>query len=107
MAITVADFAIYVNDSQITTDEDKEALAFRALEAARQLVHAGYRIERIPEAVLDQALLQVASELWIRRDNPGGIVQAAFEGGLTSRLSRDALTSVRPMLATWRRVNLR
>lgn len=54
----------------------------------------------VPEDVLDNVTLQLCGELKMRADNPGGVM--AFAGAdMVTRLSKDPMTSIRPILSRW------
>jgi hypothetical protein len=76
------------------------------LAAATDLVdeHLGPAgLARIPATIRDNAYLQLASELYARRNAPGGIVTyGGTEVGGGMRLSRDPMASVRATLAPYR-----
>jgi hypothetical protein len=58
---------------------------------------------RCPDVIQDQAVLQLASELWARRNAPGGVLPwAGAEGASPVRMGRDAMASVTPMLARYK-----
>jgi len=52
---------------------------------------------KCPTSVYDLATLQLGSELWIRRNSPGGVMSWA-NGDVPARLAADAMRSVRPLL---------
>jgi hypothetical protein len=54
-----------------------------------------------PDTVRDNAYLQLASELWARRNSPGGILSYGGDAG-GIRLGRDPMGSVRASLAPYR-----
>ncbi|MST49493.1 hypothetical protein [Mobiluncus porci] len=58
--------------------------------------------ETVPGAILNRAILEVASELWARRSAPGGILaQYADLGAAPVRLARDPMLGARPLLAPY------
>jgi hypothetical protein len=60
--------------------------------------HLGQRgRQKIPASTYDLAVLQLGSELWIRRNSPGGVMSWA-NGDVPARLAADAMRSVRPMI---------
>jgi len=68
------------------------------LDTAVSLVEAYVGITEVPSNVLDVAYIQVASELYHRRNAPNGIAQFAAMDGSAMRVSRDPLTSTYPLL---------
>jgi hypothetical protein len=94
MTVTLEDLADYVGASP---SEPTLALIF---EAAPTMIndHLGQRgRQKIPAATYDLAVLQLGSELWIRRNSPGGVMSWA-NGDVPARLAADAMRSVRPMI---------
>lgn len=64
------------------------------------------RTGNVPTAVLDRATREVCSDLFARRNAPGGIINQQFAGvdGPSSgpaRLHRDPLTPAYPLLGRW------
>jgi hypothetical protein len=57
--------------------------------------------ERCPEEVHKHAITQLVSELWTRRNAPGGVAQWTPDGA-PLRLARDSLVAVRPLLDPYR-----
>lgn len=55
----------------------------------------------IPSRILDRAVLEVAAELYHRKNAPNGIKSYAdaFDGASAIRVARDALVAARPLLA--------
>lgn len=54
-----------------------------------------------PPRTYDLAVKQLGSELWARRNSPGGVAQWTTDGA-PIRLARDVMVSVRPLLAPYR-----
>lgn len=54
-----------------------------------------------PATVHDHAVIQLASELYARRNSPAGVAQWGPDGQAI-RLARDAMLSVKPLLAPYR-----
>ncbi|HEX6985194.1 MAG TPA: hypothetical protein VF170_07440 [Planctomycetaceae bacterium] len=57
-------------------------------------------------STLDRATLEVASDLFTRRNAPGGIINTQFAGpdgagSQPARLHRDPLTPAYPLLGRW------
>ena len=97
--VDVADLGEYVNASA----SDEEFLSW-CLSAAVSMVSAYVGESPIPAAVLDIAQLQVASELFNRRQAPNGIAQFSTFDGAPIRVARDPMTSTYPLLnkfITW------
>jgi hypothetical protein len=57
---------------------------------------------RCPSSIYDLAVQQLVSELWQRHESPNGIAGWGPDGSSVVRMSRDALTAVRPLLAPYR-----
>ena len=57
-------------------------------------------LARCPLDIRDHAVIQLTSELYSRRNTPGGVLWAPG-GDTAARLSRDALAPVEPMLADY------
>lgn len=57
----------------------------------------------IPPEIVDRATLEVAAELYHRRNAPNGIKNFAdgFDGAGAIRVARDALVAARPLLAPY------
>lgn len=56
----------------------------------------------VPSVVEDRAVLEVASELFHRRQAPNGIAQfATIDGASPIRVARDPMVAAYPMLAPW------
>ena len=69
------------------------------LEEARQLVGGYVGANKVPTPVKDRAVLDVAAELFHRRQAPGGIAQfATFDGQSPVRLARDPMQAAYPIL---------
>lgn len=92
MAVTEAQARAYVDVDVDLTDY---------LTAAEVLL-VGYLGEEhaVPDAVLDNATLQLVQELYLRRRSPGGIVTYGGEESI-ARLNRDPMVSIYPLLANW------
>ena len=60
------------------------------------------RTPLIPQEILDNAYLQVGSELFHRRNAPSGIAQfSSLDGTSPVRVAKDPMTSVYPLLNRW------
>jgi hypothetical protein len=93
--VTVDDLRDYVGAS--TSDED---FLQTCLATAMELVD-GYITSAsasVPANVLDNAYLQVGSEMYHRRFAPSGITQFASFDGSPLRMARDPLASTYPLL---------
>jgi hypothetical protein len=56
----------------------------------------------VPEAILDNAILQTGSELYHRRSAPAGIAQfASYDGQPPVRVSLDPMKSTYALLQKW------
>lgn len=55
-----------------------------------------------PQGIIELAVLEVAADLWAKRDARGGILDSPFEGGAPTRLARDPLTAAYPILDRFR-----
>lgn len=57
----------------------------------------------IPPHILDRAVLEVAAELYHRKNAPNGIKSYAdaFDGASAIRVARDALVAARPLLTPY------
>lgn len=56
-----------------------------------------------PQHILDRAAMEVAAELWHRRNAPNGIKQFAdgFDGAAAIRVARDPMVAARPLLSPY------
>lgn len=68
-----------------------------------QLINDSELEASIPPAILTRAKLEAGSELFHRRQAPNGVMQFADlgMGGTTTRVARDPLVGVYPILARW------
>ena len=75
----------------------------KCLAQAIMLVNAYcIRTPEVPEDILDNAYLQVGSELFHRRNAPSGIAQfSSLDGTSPVRVAKDPMTSVYPLLNRW------
>ena len=92
MAVTVEQFQAYVGTSE-TGD-----FITGCLVSAQQLVKNFIGAATVPTAVLDQAVLTTASELFHRRNAPFGQSQFSDGSGQAVRAARDPMTSTYPIL---------
>ena len=86
MSVTVADFRAYVGtkeESKFVTD---------CLDAGRALVtrYIG-SVTGVPSHIHDQAVLVASSEIFHRRQAPGGITQLADMSGSAVRVGKDPM----------------
>lgn len=84
MTVTLADFQAYVGTDETTFPQT-------CLDAATALVSRYIGEATIPSAVLNQALLVVASEVYHRRSAPNGIAQFASMDGSPVRVAKDPM----------------
>jgi hypothetical protein len=96
-----------VNDEQLLdyvggNQSDLEYVG-KCLVQAIMLVNAYcIRTPLIPQEILDNAYLQVGSELFHRRNAPSGIAQfSSLDGTSPVRIAKDPMTSVYPLLNRW------
>jgi hypothetical protein len=84
------------------TQSDLEFVG-KCLVQAIMLVNAYcIRTPLIPQEILDNAYLQVGSELFHRRNAPSGIAQfSSLDGTSPVRVAKDPMTSVYPLLNRW------
>jgi uncharacterized protein YuzB (UPF0349 family) len=81
------------------TQSDLEFVG-KCLVQAIMLVNAYCIRTEVPEEVLDNAYLQVGSELFHRRNAPSGIAQfSSLDGTSPVRVAKDPMTSVWPRTA--------
>lgn len=73
------------------------------VEEATSLVTDYCRGGSVPESVRTRAILEVAAELWHRRNAPNGIKNFAdgFDGAAAIRVARDPMVAARPLLAPY------
>ena len=93
MSVTVADFRAYVGtkeESKFVTD---------CLDAGKALVtrYIG-EVTTVPSHIEDQAVLVASSEIFHRRQAPGGITQFADNTGGAVRVGRDPMTAAYELL---------
>ncbi|OKL49298.1 hypothetical protein [Boudabousia marimammalium] len=70
-----------------------------ALQTATELLKKHIGESDIPAPVYKHAVLTVASDLYHRKDAPGGVLAPMSDMGATVRLARDPLTPVYATLA--------
>jgi hypothetical protein len=98
MTVSVEDVAAYVNAS--SAEPTLPGILLDAIElVAEYLGESG--AQSCPARTRDLAVRQLASELFARRNSPGGVAQWGPDGQPV-RLARDVMVSVRPLLAPYR-----
>jgi hypothetical protein len=75
-----------------------DAFLGTVLLTAQDMVWAYVGDSTVPDTVLDLAVMQVASELFHRRNAPNGVAQFAALDGTPVRVARDPMTSTYPLL---------
>lgn len=98
MSVVLADFARYVRGDDGFTADD-QPFAEKALEASERLILRYLSGGEPPEAVMDTARLELAKELYQRSKSIGGVRQIGEDQ--STRMARDPMTAVYPMLAPW------
>ncbi|WP_328530772.1 hypothetical protein OG984_06455 [Nocardioides sp. NBC_00368] len=101
MAVTLEQVAEYVGSSG-----EYDILLTSCLAEAEVLVSSLVGSAVIPQVILDRAVLEVAADLFNRRNAPNGITSqqfATFNGVGTSpvRINRDPLAAAYPLLKRW------
>ena len=91
--LTVDDLRTYVGGS--ATDD---AFLTDCLTESAALVTTYIGDSKVPVSVMDNAVLQVASELFNRRSAPGGVSQFAAFDGTPMRVGNDPMRSVYALL---------
>lgn len=84
-----------------TTSASLGDAAAQVCEAAAALVAETIGDAAPPDAIVAQAQVMVAAEMWRRRDAPGGVVNAWGDAQVPVRLALDPLKPARPLLAPW------
>lgn len=113
MAVTLADLKLHVG----ATEDDYDAMLADHLLEAQALVGKYAKAwdettetfvshPSIPEAVLDRAVLEVAADLFNRRNAPNGIMNQQFAttdgvGYGAVRIARDPMAAAYKILARW------
>lgn len=99
MAMTVADLKAYVSPSQPLRPSD-DAYAATCWEQAQALITQYVGSATVPTAIVDRATLEVAAELFHRRQAPSGITQFATpEGSAGIRVARDPMIAAYDLLS--------
>lgn len=102
MAVTTADLREFVG---ATTNDD--SLLSGCLLEATELVDKYVGDNEVPDAILDRAYVEVAADLFHRRNAPNGIANQQFAlpdggfGGQAIRIARDPLTAAYKILGRW------
>lgn len=91
MAVTLEQFKLYVGTKE-TGDFPQTCL-----DSANQMITKFVGTSRVPQAVLDSAVLSCASELFHRRSAPNGVAQFA-DMGTAVRIAKDPMNAAREML---------
>jgi hypothetical protein len=91
MAVTVEQFRAYVGTKEVSDFVDT------CLASGSQMVTKFVGTSRVPQGVLDSAVLSCASELFHRRSAPNGVAQFA-DLGSTVRIAKDPMNAAREML---------
>lgn len=69
---------------------------------AAELVNTYVGTRQVPDSVLTRAVLDVASELFHRRNAPGGVMQQFTDlGAAPVRMARDPMLGAYPILAPY------
>lgn len=95
------DVATFVNAGS-SADTDLLASCFAvAVEATAAELGNVTAVTQVPTATLARVVVEVAADLWHRRNAPGGIAAWAGETASPVYVRRDALHAVRPLLAPY------
>lgn len=105
MAVTVDDVAKLVGASA-PKDGMVDCLAQGTTMVETYIADNALPGKTVPSEIRDRAVLEVAADLWHRRQARFGIVNESYASGdgITSepiRISRDPLAVARPILAQW------
>lgn len=92
MSVTVEEFRAYVG-----TNEDS-SFVDDALQTGHHLVERYVGTAEVPSHVRDIAVLQVASEVFHRRQAPAGITQFADMSGSAVRVGKDPMSAAYELL---------
>lgn len=92
MSVTVAQLQDYVGSKETGT------FIQGCLDSALAMTQRFIGTTSVPSAVIDQAVLQVASELFHRRSAPNGISQFADLSGNPVRVARDPMVAAYDIL---------
>lgn len=86
----------------VSTDATHDAFLSECWVAADELVSSHAGTATVPAGVRARAVLEVASELFHRRNAPAGVLaQYADVGAAPIRIARDPMTPAYPMLAPY------
>ena len=100
-SVTAADLAAYVNPDTVRDGEDPEepgAFVEACHKRATLLVGAYVGRAKVPTEVLDEAVLEVGSELYARRKAPGGVAQFGQFDAAPVYTTRDPMVRTYPLL---------
>lgn len=92
MAVTLEEFQAYVGTDE--TDFPQDCLTTGHALVTRYIGE----VTGVPTHIHDQAVLNVASELFHRRSAPMGIAQFATNDGAPTRVARDPMITAYPIL---------
>jgi len=100
--VTVEQIREYVGASA----NDADFLAGCLAESEALVTRFAGEVE-VPEAIIDRAVIEVASELFHRRQAPNGVAQfATVDGSSPIRVARDPLVAAYPILTPWTGVGI-
>lgn len=91
MAVTVEQFRAYVGTKEVSDFVDT------CLASGIQMVSKFVGSARVPQGILDSAVLSCSSELFHRRSAPNGVAQFADMGSAV-RIAKDPMNAAREML---------
>lgn len=91
--LTVADLAAYVSAPE------GDQFVMQCWTEAQALVDRLVGTSEVPESVLGRAYLEAGSELYHRRQAPNGIAQFATMDAPATRVARDPMVGVYPIIA--------
>lgn len=92
MSVTVEEFRAYVGTNEVSSFVDD------ALATGLDLVERYIGTTTIPANVVDSAVLMCASEIFHRRQAPGGITQFADMSGSAVRVGKDPMNAAYELL---------
>jgi hypothetical protein len=82
---------------QAVTQEEKDA-AESNIQVANQLILAEIAGRTVPDQIVDQAILEVGSDLYFRRTARNGVMNVTDTDLQPFRINRDPLAAARPIL---------
>ncbi|NQW90278.1 hypothetical protein HQQ88_08220 [Curtobacterium sp. VKM Ac-2861] len=101
VTVTAQDLAAYVNPDAVRDGEAGEApdaFVESCVQRAAALVSAYVGAAAVPDVILDEAVLEVGSELYARRKAPGGVAQFGQFESAPVFTARDPLVRTYPLL---------